>query len=329
MTTEKLLKYIFHMTQQKTAIELKFFFRNLLAEEYPLQHIRLYQLQKARRKDEFGYYTFLVDNFTQNKIEQDIQDIPSYSLSFNKRKIVKIQSEKKPNRSIFPIIENGRFTHFLELSCQAESAHTAPDQRELKQLVQIFANQLTLLNNKDKDPLTELFNRQAYNALIFKIFDKKNLIYKKPYTCLAIMDLDFFKSVNDAFGHLIGDEVLLQFAQQMRMNFRPQDLLFRYGGEEFLCLLQSVNLDQARKALERFREKICQYDFPTVGQKTVSIGFITFNHADNPMRILDMADRALYFAKENGRNQVCSYEDLVAQGKIKPVAKDDQGVDYW
>jgi diguanylate cyclase (GGDEF)-like protein len=93
---------------------------------------------------------------------------------------------------------------------------------------------------------------------------------------LAIIDIDNFKSVNDNFGHLYGDEILIQLAQIIRSSFRDEDLKFRFGGEEFVILLKASSIEACKHTLERFRQNVASQDFPTVGQVTVSIGSVQF-----------------------------------------------------
>ena len=140
---------------------------------------------------------------------------------------------------------------------------------------------------------------------------------------LAVVDIDHFKLVNDRFGHLYGDEVLILIANILRSSFRSHDRIFRFGGEEFVVLLRSTTLSTAHRVFNRFRLAVQEYHFPQVGQVTVSLGFVSTNRG-SPVEILGQADQALYYAKEHGRNQVCFYDDLVASGQLAAkVANDD------
>ena len=119
------------------------------------------------------------------------------------------------------------------------------------------------------------------------------------------------------FGHLFGDEVLVHFARLMNTSFRPYDDLFRYGGEEFVAILQNVEMEKALSILERFRHAVERYDYPQVGQKTVSIGVVQIAAGQMPSTLLDRADKALYYAKQHGRNRICAYEHLVTSGQLQ------------
>ncbi|WP_374477371.1 GGDEF domain-containing protein [Zoogloea sp.] len=126
----------------------------------------------------------------------------------------------------------------------------------------------------------------------------------------------WFKRVNDQFGHLYGDEVLLLLARIMQESFRHQDRLFRFGGEEFVVILRATSEDEVAVALERLRASVEGHLFPQVGTVTVSVGYTGINSSDTIPDIVGRADDALYFAKENGRNQVSSYERLLTSGKV-------------
>ena len=132
----------------------------------------------------------------------------------------------------------------------------------------------------------------------------------------ALLDIDYFKKVNDEFGHVYGDEVLLRFAQILKQSFRHYDQIYRYGGEEFCIILFQVDASTCSEVLERFRKRLESFVFPRIGRKTISIGYTKIQSNDQPNVLLDRTDRALYFSKEHGRNQVNRYEDLFEQGLL-------------
>jgi diguanylate cyclase (GGDEF)-like protein len=136
-------------------------------------------------------------------------------------------------------------------------------------------------------------------------------------------DVHHFKAVNDRFGHLYGDEVLILIANLLQSSFRSQDRVFRFGGEEFVVLLRSTNLENAQRIIDRFRINVASHVFPQVGTVTVSVGFVSISAYESPVMILGHADQALYFAKSNGRNQACHYDQLVSGGQLRAVASND------
>ncbi|MCJ8169322.1 GGDEF domain-containing protein [Atopomonas sediminilitoris] len=176
-------------------------------------------------------------------------------------------------------------------------------------LIRIVENFSELLREKNRDRLTGLLNRHQLEEGIDQLLNRQ--MRSKGNTeqyWLAMMDIDHFKEVNDTFGHLFGDEVLLTVSQLMQGAFRNQDRLYRYGGEEFVVLLSEVDEDGALGALERFRQDVERYRFPQLGQVTLSIGYCALHAQGNAATALGQADQALYRAKNAGRNQVVRYE---------------------
>lgn len=191
----------------------------------------------------------------------------------------------------------------------------------LAALLRIYGNHLALLSRSKHDALTGLLNRQAFDIKAPRLFSatrhaRKGEAEGRSSLCLALIDIDHFKRINDVFGHLYGDEVLLLLARIMEQRFRETDLLFRYGGEEFVVVLDDVDQLAAQQVLDRFRRAVAAYEFPQVGVVTVSIGF-TLPVAPAPLReVVSQADQALYYAKGSGRDQVCDYHALVQQGLL-------------
>jgi len=173
----------------------------------------------------------------------------------------------------------------------------------------IFANITSLYKKSQKDEymathdnLTAIYNRQHFNdKLAQSIYEAT--VSKTNYS-LLMLDLDFFKNVNDTYGHQVGDDVLIKFTQVISQNIRDEDLFARWGGEEFVVLLNSVNLKKALKIAESLREKIAHSDFSQVGNITCSIGVSEYQEEDTPESWLSRVDIALYKAKENGRDRV-------------------------
>ena len=195
------------------------------------------------------------------------------------------------------------------------------DEHYIHTLLSAYNHQVYLLRNKDNDSLTGLSNRQSFDAKLSKLHNNlgsENRSDDEPSSyCFALLDIDFFKKVNDKYGHVYGDEVLLLFSNIMKKTFRDDDMLFRYGGEEFAVLLNNVNLEQARFVLDRFRETVENFNFPMDNKVTTSIGYCEFNKMSTLTTIVEHADKALYYAKEHGRNLTSGYEELIAENKIQ------------
>ena len=115
----------------------------------------------------------------------------------------------------------------------------------------------------------------------------------------------------------------------MTETFREYDQLFRVGGEEFVAVLRNVNEEMAMMIMERFRKVVESHHFPQVGNVTVSIGSTFISPSDLSVTIMDRADKALYYAKENGRNQTVFYEQLIATGKLQASSSLNSDVDMF
>jgi diguanylate cyclase (GGDEF)-like protein len=156
------------------------------------------------------------------------------------------------------------------------------------------------------DRLTGLYNRHHLDEA-FSRECARAMRYREPLS-IAILDLDHFKRVNDEHGHLVGDQVLADFAHLIGQNLRAADLVFRYGGEEFLILLANTPQHSAREACEHIRTSLMESSVGglPIGNITVSIGVTTMNVGESPELglLLQRADSALYRAKASGRNRV-------------------------
>jgi diguanylate cyclase (GGDEF)-like protein len=233
------------------------------------------------------------------------------------------------------LVRDARHEPYAFLSILRAQPLTADELQTAAGLAQLLANCLAMLDYSETDSLTRLLNRKTFDEYLIKILtsipaqddsfgDALHLPQRRQANpaardhWLGVMDIDHFKSINDRFGHLIGDEVLILMANLMRESFRAQDRLFRFGGEEFVALLRPAEFSHAHATFERFRGLVEGHEFPQVGRVTVSIGFTRIKLGDTPSRILDNADEALYWAKEHGRNQCHAFETLVAEGKLAP-----------
>lgn len=185
----------------------------------------------------------------------------------------------------------------------------------------LFSNLFQIIYKKERDGLTGLLNRLDFEERLHRVlnrnFGKDRRTDSSESLCIAIFDIDNFKKVNDDFGHLFGDEVLVHLSQLMDRSFRNQDLICRFGGEEFAIALNGVGIDQAVKILNRFREAVQAYQVPQVGSVTISVGVVQVTEKALLTSIIDKADKALYFSKQNGRNQVHAYESLLADNQLQ------------
>ena len=210
---------------------------------------------------------------------------------------------------------------------------SAPVIHTIDGIVGVYRNFYNLLDYSERDSLTGLLNRKTFDDQLTRMLQTaaqpELLLPGQPerrrqqsdeQQWLAVVDVDNFKLVNDRFGHLYGDEVLILIANMLQASFRAQDRVFRFGGEEFVVVLRSTTLENALKIIDRFRASVESHAFPQVGKVTVSVGFTSICATDSPVVTLGHADQALYYAKAHGRNRVCHYDQLVADGLLQTVA---------
>jgi diguanylate cyclase (GGDEF)-like protein len=153
------------------------------------------------------------------------------------------------------------------------------------------------------DSLTNIYNRKRFEELFEQQLQRSFLL--KEHFCVAMIDIDHFKQVNDTYGHLIGDTVLVTLAKLVSENIRQTDTFARWGGEEFVLILPNISIELAEQVLTHLRMKIESHVFEEVKQITCSFGLTAYLEGDTIQSMLQRADIALYEAKKAGRNRVC------------------------
>lgn len=239
-----------------------------------------------------------------------------------------------PAVTVFPLATDRAVVGVLEL--HTERPLDADAMRLVCSILRVHRNFTGLLDDSERDTLTGLLNRKTFDVAFYKLAVSQDLAPGQVGTpdgerrdgigdgqqhYIGVIDIDHFKAVNDAHGHLIGDEVLLLLARLMRSAFRFNDRLFRFGGEEFVVLMRCSGDAQAGVALERMRCLVKGFAFPQVGTISVSVGFTQVQPGDTPSAAFERADRAVYWAKAHGRDQVCSHAALVARGDLADNGK--------
>ncbi|MEJ6123244.1 GGDEF domain-containing protein [Vibrio sp. 2-Bac 85] len=175
-------------------------------------------------------------------------------------------------------------------------------------------SQLALLNKEIKeknialeqlartDKLTALYNRVKLDETLISESNRANR-FSHSFGVILI-DIDYFKKVNDEFGHQIGDTVLQEFSRIIESNSRKTDVVGRWGGEEFLIISSEINLVDLLSLANKLRKEICSYKFVNNEYKTASFGISIYEKNENINKLIKRVDEALYKAKENGRNRV-------------------------
>jgi len=265
----------------------------------------------------------------------DVDSLPAHAEhpdrldAFRRQAIVQLPGPV--HRTLFPVATERESLGVLEV--ESDAALDQRDQRMVLSILRIYRNFQGLLDYSERDTLTGLLNRKTFDESFLKfaadptaavvcgeVLGRRGASPRCSYW-LGVIDIDHFKRVNDGFGHLIGDEVLLLLSRLMRGSFRFDDRLYRFGGEEFVVLMRCVDAAAAALALERLRSNVERHEFPQVGHITVSIGFTEVSPTDTPSGAFERADKAVYFAKGHGRNQVRDHTALVAAGELDDAAK--------
>jgi diguanylate cyclase (GGDEF)-like protein len=166
----------------------------------------------------------------------------------------------------------------------------------------IFFHKIALEKLAVTDPLTGIYNRSKLDEILQKELNRSQR-FELNFGVL-LLDIDFFKKVNDEHGHEWGDQVLVAFSDILKRHVRKTDALIRWGGEEFVIIYLGTNERDLLDKADAIRLEIEAHEFERIGSKSVSIGVTTYREGDSVGSIMKRADVALYNAKEAGRNRV-------------------------
>ena len=205
----------------------------------------------------------------------------------SERLLINTQGKKIPIiKTVVPITMKNR-TYLLE------SFIDITDRKQMDEQIQKLAT---------TDSLTQALNRTKFEDILLTELERSKR-YHQPLS-MILFDIDHFKVINDTYGHIIGDYVLMTLAHIVKENLRAIDSLARWGGEEFIILAPGTNIDKAHILAERIREAIERYKFEYVGKVTISSGVTEFSMNDTKDSFIKRADDTMYKAKKKGRNRV-------------------------
>ncbi|MFP4266293.1 MAG: GGDEF domain-containing protein [Desulfonatronovibrionaceae bacterium] len=203
----------------------------------------------------------------------------------------------------------------MHLSLPSSSAHREDESFPVKELEERNKVLKRLVEEKTSDlnnTLDELSRLAAHDNLtgIFNRMQIEKCLERELYRCerynnklsIIIIDIDYFKQVNDEFGHLAGDQVLVEFANTLQSKMRKTDFIGRWGGDEFIAVCPETGLSEAKSLTQNMRRQIEFCDFSYVDILTASLGLTSYRHGDSLNSILARADKALFEAKKGGRN---------------------------
>lgn len=256
---------------------------------------------------------------------RELSAVPQWESCVRRQQVVQYSPSPGVVHTVLPIEADRDIVGLLFINGRTQLRARVID--HINAILRILKNHLALLDYGELDTLTGMLNRKTYEASFEKLRQRLRLAdaaraVKEP-SWLGLVDIDKFKCINDNYGHLFGDEVLLLVSQLMKTCFRGTDQLFRFGGEEFVIVLDHATTDGVEIAFDRLRQAIATFEFPQVGRVTISLGYSQIYPTDSPSSCVERADAALYYAKHHGRNNIRSYETLVAAGELS--AKDGGG----
>jgi len=329
MEIQRLFKLIKSLTRQTTIRDLVGALNTLLTENFEHAALVVYELQGTRVDYNKTQCLICLDCLGREEPIYLNDDPDLFEAYTTKDEIYRKIGENHAS-VVFPVVLYDKtVSHLITITHQYTESSA---QELLIGLLQIFADIFKNLHEKGYDPLTRILNRQAFDQVASELAYSNNKLNNEPnnqYKAIAILDIDKFKQINDKYGHAIGDETLVLFAQTVRAVLRQEDLFFRYGGEEFVVFVKEVHIEQAFNVLERCRAAIEARRFPQVGKVTVSIGFADLTENTHPVDNLQKADKALYYIKNHGRNMVRSYEHLLKSKLLDAVEPIEGAIDFW
>ncbi|WP_051347087.1 diguanylate cyclase [Thiomicrorhabdus chilensis] len=207
---------------------------------------------------------------------------------------------------VFSIMMARRFSNINQRLMQTNDSLEREVQSRTHELIKTQESLLQRNSMLEKlsttDPLTQLCNRLKVERFLEEqqeTFTKNQATY-----CALLIDLDNFKNINDTFGHHTGDKVLQAFSNLLQQHFKYKCRIGRWGGEEFIVILEDCELEKAEEQAENFRKQVEAFDFPRIGQVTLSAGLACIEAAESTSELIHRADNALYESKHAGRNRI-------------------------
>lgn len=267
--------------------------------------------------------TRLAREMLEGKVDHTLRDVMSPGLftlnvEASCNEAVELAHEKRIRRMV--IVDNagrlaGVATQSDLLRAHAQDLEFQKDNLELavtERTIELHEVNQRLMELTRIDPMLNIGNRRSMDEELIKIAERARR-YGRPYS-VALVDVDNFKKYNDHYGHQLGDKALVDVAKALKNSVRSADSVYRYGGEEFLVILPEVGAEGAAIAAEHMRSAVealqIEHKFAATGILTASFG-VADEHLDSPdiAELIKRADNALYIAKSEGRNRVCTAVD--------------------
>lgn len=326
--THNILEHLSGLTAQKDFELLNFSLLKSLSALLPKTRVQTLAVTQDCRFVKQVKYTSDGLDVTSNNIDLDERVTKAITKVHQAELDNYIERIGHQSLAVYVLTQERTVTYYLLVAFPR--AITQADSYLIAGVLEIYRNFSSLLAHSQTDELTGLSNRKTFESAIYRVCEviREHAGEYERYWLCAI-DIDHFKNVNDQFGHLFGDEVLIRFAQIMRTEFKIDDLLFRFGGEEFIALVKAPDRQTVEAILECFRQTIEDTQFSKINRITASLGVVAVDPNVFHMTLMDYADQALYYSKEHGRNRITFFEDLVAQGHARLETFEEGDIDLF
>jgi len=297
------LKKPFHITELRAKISR---FQST-QKKHLISYIKFKNEDEFLAKKERRFLTLLLDNLnfvvTYEMIESYVYENKNMTMDAL-RSLVRRLRNKLVDDIINNVVDEGYIiSKSDDFSKQSQKIDTKEKIALLeKENTLLKLEKSVLIEKSTTDPLTGLYNRAKIKEMF--LYEQQQFIRYGDTLSVILMDLDDFKSVNDIYGHNVGDEYLKNLAQTLTNFFRAVDVVGRWGGEEFFILLPKTSLDQVKEIALRLKDTISALECPKIGSRTASFGIARLEKEDTLDSVVQRADTALYLAKERGKNRV-------------------------
>lgn len=301
------IKKPFHIAELRAKIKRLQIHR----EEY-YSTVRLKENAEPLTKKEKRLINLLLDNAGEIVTYEMIDDYVYESKAMTMdalRTLVRRLRSKLADDIIHNAIDEGYMIHAHDENSNTDEEESILTRLETleKENERLRKEKKLLLQRSTTDPLTGLYNRVKIQEIFQK--EQQAFISHREELSVILMDLDNFKSINDSYGHNIGDKYLQELAQTLKNAFRSGDIVGRWGGEEFIILLPQTSLETAQEIAKRIKKMIQTMECPLVGERTASFGLTSLREHDTLTAFVKRADEALLLAKKSGKNRVEVYKD--------------------
>ena len=291
---------------------LENFFTNIDIELNGLDALNKYNDFKKQNN---RYYDLIITDLSMPKL--DGVDLCKKIIESNPDQLILVISAHTESNKLLKLIDIGIYK-FLQKPVNYKdlvnslSLIISKIKRE-KNFVELETKVKNIKNHNEKlnelvltDKLTSIYNRRFIdNVLTEKLSNKHN-----SDLTIIFIDIDNFKLINDVHGHIVGDQILIEFANVLKNNIRSNDLLGRWGGEEFIIISDNTDLEAARNIAEKLRVIVSEAKFSKINKLTASFGLASYEEKDCITSLIQKADYSLYKAKKDGKNRVCFVNHL-------------------